>query len=226
MRAEEKIAGIRENDILRNEFIKENERFILSSASKAEGRFIDRSSDEFSTALIAFNEAIDRYSPDKGGFNAFAKVVIKSRIIDEKRKKHIAAVPFSQLQSEDGDGNTIEFEPIGAEDAVSESQLEMALLKEELLKYDISFFDLPRFTPKSKKTKTETYKVIEYISNNEDLRKSLEITGNIQVNAVIGGIGASRKLMERHRKYIITAVIIICGDYPLAAGYIRKPREV
>ena len=226
MRPEEEIAELRENDSLRNRFIQENEGFILSSASKAAGKFIDRSSDEFSTALIAFNEAIERYSPEKGGFNAFAKVVIKSRIIDEKRKIHMNTIPFSQLQSEDEDGNTSEFDPIGAKDAVTEQQLEMALLKEELEAYDISFFELPKFTPKSKKTKRETYKIVKYISENKALKKSLELTGNIPVSAVITGIGASRKLMERHRKYIIAAVVILCGDYPLAAGYIRKLEEV
>ena len=226
MRPEIRIAELRKNVSLRNEFIKEYTGFILSSASKAAGRYISREDDEYSTALIAFNEAIDRYEKDRGSFLSFAAVVIRSRIIDEARKRHMETVPFSELDSEDEDGQVQSFDPVGAPDVVSEAQLELALLKEKLLSYDISFFELPKFTPKSRKTKRETFKVIECISESEELRNSLAETGKIPVGAVIERVGASRKLMERHRKYIIAAVIILSGDYPTAAEYIKNAKGV
>ncbi len=34
-----------------------------------------------------------------------------------------------------------------------------------------------------------------------------------------------RKILERHRKYIIAAAEIMTGDYPCLAGYMRYIRE-
>ena len=35
----------------------------------------------------------------------------------------------------------------------------------------------------------------------------------------------SRKTIERHRKYIIAAVIILTGDYPILAEYMKYMKE-
>lgn len=226
MRPEERFEKIKKNNVLRNKFIKENDSFILSSAAKVSGKYVDRSCEEYSIALIAFNEAIERYSIDRGNFFAFAKVVIKSRLTDEQRRQRMSAVPFSQLQSEDEYGNIGDFEPIGAEDVISDGALEMMVLKEELEQYNISFFDLPKATPKSRKTKRETYRIVDCIIHDEELLLSVKTTGNVPASALVSKLSVSRKLMERHRKYIIAATIILSGEYPLAASYINGMKEV
>lgn len=65
-----------------NQFILENRRFIRSIASKATGRFITESDDEWSVALIAFHEAVRSYDDSKGSFCSFAALVIKRRLVD------------------------------------------------------------------------------------------------------------------------------------------------
>ena len=51
---------------------------------------IEGNDDELSIAMIAFHEAILRYSKSKGAFLPYASVLIKNRLIDytRKEKKH------------------------------------------------------------------------------------------------------------------------------------------
>lgn len=226
MKTDERIVDIQADEKLRSDFIKEYTNFILSSARKAAGKYVDKGDDEFSIAMIAFDEAITRYSPDKGGFLTFAACVIHSRIIDDIRKNKTRAIPFSSLERTDRDGSSISFDAVGDIDVVTDTGLELHALKAELNKFDISFFELPKCSPKTNKTKREVFRVISFIVNNADALKIVKNEGIIPSGMLTRQMGAGKKLLERHRKYIIAAVIILDGDYPASAEYIRKIGEV
>ncbi|HRX09555.1 MAG TPA: sigma factor, partial [Candidatus Limiplasma sp.] len=51
--------------------------FILTTASRALRRYITKSDDAWSVALIAFWEAVDHYREEQGGFEAYARLVIR-----------------------------------------------------------------------------------------------------------------------------------------------------
>lgn len=74
----------------RDQFIQDNIAYIIKTASEVSGRYINTQHDEvYSVALLAFNEAIDRFDESRGTFYSIAKQVIRSRIIDYQRKhKH------------------------------------------------------------------------------------------------------------------------------------------
>lgn len=76
------VVAAKDNETLRNNFISVNNNFILGTACKAAGHFVTESDDEYSVALIAFNEAIDSYDEEKGNFHSFAALVIRRRIYD------------------------------------------------------------------------------------------------------------------------------------------------
>lgn len=81
MNLEERAAVAAKDKKLKNELIGEYRNFILSSASKTLKRAITDSDDEFMTAMIAFNEAIDSYDQSKGKFLSFASIIIRNRLI-------------------------------------------------------------------------------------------------------------------------------------------------
>ena len=83
----------------------------MAAASKTLKRSVTTSDDEYIIAMMAFGDAIDGYNENKGDFLGFAKTVIRNRIIDSIRReaKH-NSVPFSALEKENSDGETIEFE--------------------------------------------------------------------------------------------------------------------
>ncbi|MCD8510679.1 MAG: sigma-70 family RNA polymerase sigma factor [Bacillus sp. (in: Bacteria)] len=89
-----------------NEFIKKYIPFIQNTATKVCKRYIRTTDDdEFSIALIAFNEAIHNFSENKGSsFLSFASLVIRRRIIDyirqEQRKKVSLSIDYTDEDKE------------------------------------------------------------------------------------------------------------------------------
>ena len=69
----------------REAFIQSYENLILKTASRASFRYVTKSDDEWSVALCAFSDAIDRYRPDQGSFLPFSQMLIKRALIDYHR---------------------------------------------------------------------------------------------------------------------------------------------
>lgn len=213
----------------REELIRRQEKNILRIASRAKHRFVTKSDDEWSVALCAFSHAIDTYAPEKGGFLLYAERLIRNSLIDAYRAeaKHapeIAVAPEAFEGYEDG-------APSPALRAVVESSERAAdtTLKEEILAagaalrpFGFGFFDLTGCSPSRKETRLACVSAARAVlERKEDLRRLLR-TGQLPVKRLTQANGASRKLLERYRKYIIASVVILAGDYPILAGYIRN----
>ena len=69
----------------------------------AAGRFVDSHDDACSEAMIAFNDAITAYRPDRGAFHPFAAAAIHNRVTDLLRRESRSAVcvPFSAIPAQD-----------------------------------------------------------------------------------------------------------------------------
>jgi len=91
--------------------------------------------------------------------------------------------------------------------------------------YGFSFFELADFSPKAEKTKKACAKAVAYIVKNPELMREMQATKQLPAKAVVENTGLPRKILERHRKYIIAAAEIISGDYPCLANYMRYIRE-
>ena len=64
----DKIERAKSSADARESLIKEYSNFICSCASQAAGRFVDKSDDIYSEALIAFENALTSYDRSKGNF--------------------------------------------------------------------------------------------------------------------------------------------------------------
>lgn len=191
-------------------------------------------------ALIAFNEAIDRYIPERGNFASFAELVINRRLTDELRKEYrvkgeIATSP--EILS--GEGADPETDTFGSE--VSAALREQALMEhsekahtakdeieevQEILKsYGFSFFDLVDCSPKADKTKKECAKAVAALLEDEELFAGMRSKKTLPAKELIKKSGVKNKILERHRKYIIAAAEILNGEYPLLAEYMSYIRK-
>lgn len=218
MTPEERAVLAASDDAERNELISEYKNFILSQASKTLKRSVTDSDDEFMTAMIAFNEAIDSYKADKGRFLSFASMTIRSRLIDGiRRQSHGNSIPFSSMASENDDGDIVEFEAPASED--KDLKWEIEALTEELGNFDISFMELTKVTPKSKKTKQQCFDAVRYIKTVPMILNMVVKEGVLPVKTISDNTKLNKKTLERHRKYIITAVIVLTQDYPGIAEY-------
>ena len=223
----------------RNKFIADNEKFILTSAYKAVGRFVTKSDDAWSIALIAFNEAIDAYDENKGSFASFSALIIKRRVIDHLRSegRHDKEVAFDMTDmelsdEEDGGSKALETQvrskvsqmseqdPGSASSAITVTD-EIEALKSVLDSFSFSFFDLTECSPKAAKTKKACGEAVRCLLEHKELYSKMITSKMLPIAEIEKNTSLPRKILERHRKYIITAGIILGGDYPLLSEYMR-----
>ena len=83
---EDEVTLLQRNAAARERLIEQNMDFIRRCASRAAGRFVDSHDDVCSEAMIAFNDAITAYRPDRGAFHPFAAAAIHNRVTDLLRR--------------------------------------------------------------------------------------------------------------------------------------------
>ena len=214
----------------RNEFIKENEAYIISCASHFSKHYITKSDDEWSIALIAFSNAIDTYNSSKGTFQSYARLLIEHRLTDYFRSQarysnEINTEPyvFEGSVDEDSDHAAYQVNVAVSASTTDENPIrdEILALTETLSHYDISFMELTTCSPKAEKTKKACQQIVAYIMDNPALISSMKSSQQLPIKIIIENVKVPRKIVERHRKYIITAVEILCGDFPELAEYLK-----
>lgn len=207
--------------------------FILREAGISCRRYLTEEDDEWSIALAAFSQAVTEYTPDKGGFPAFARLVIRRRLIDYYRsqKKFEAEIPASHA--------FLEPEPGADPDALSAAVAErLAELPEEnplpdeireisaiLIGYGFSFMDLADCSPKAEKTRAACARAVRYLLVNPLLITEMRRTRLLPTKILEKNAEVPRKILERHRKYIIAAAEILTGNFPGLAAYLRFVKE-
>lgn len=89
------LAAAKDPDALAR-LIEESRVFLLREAAVACRHAVTEQDDEWSIALSAFSQAVSQYSPDRGNFYSFARLVIRRRLVDYYRsqQKFEAEIPL------------------------------------------------------------------------------------------------------------------------------------
>lgn len=219
---------------LMNELVSKYENFILKCASSVSRNYISKNDDEWSIALAAFLEAIKSYYMDKGSFLNFAELVMRRRIIDYIRSKsryapEISINPniFETDSTEEDDSVSVKIEVAEkiSEPADNSLKLEIELANDVFSSYGFTFYDLTECSPKARKTKKSCAIAAAFILKNPILVTNMQVSKQLPIKIIEENTKIPRKVLERHRKYIIAAVEIISGDYPYLSEYMRFIRE-
>ncbi|HEX7057479.1 MAG TPA: RNA polymerase sigma factor SigI [Bacilli bacterium] len=233
MSLEVKLSRIRQGDVrLRNQVIADYQPYIAKVTSKFCKRYIDPArDDEFSVALDAFNEAINKFSAEAGAsFLSFAETVIRRRLIDyiRKEQRFSRQVPYSAFEVEDDEDsfvNPVEIaqslERYKAEQNVAARRLEIEELSASLAQYGISFQELVRISPKHSDSRRLLVQIGSILSNNDELLSQLRNKKMLPIKELLEKVDISRKTLERHRKYIIAIALIDSGPYPHLQNYLH-----
>ena len=204
--------------------------FILRVASQVGGRYIRPGEDEeVSVGLLAFNEAIDAYVPERGVFLSFAQTVITRRLIDHyRRRRKEPAVPLSELESDEGAEHArptvLDLAATSAWQRREEDEArraEIGELSSALAAFGIRLNDLPKYCPRHRDARERAIKVAEALAGDRDMAQQLLTTGVLPLTALAKATGATRKTLERHRRYIITAALIFVHEWPELKSYLR-----
>ena len=182
--------------------------------------------DELSIALIAFNEAIDKYIKEekKVPFLVFARLLIKYRLIDFFRQENKTRV---NLNLKDGslsiEESRMALEKYSEEMAIRECREEIKQYEALLDKYNLSLMELAGATPKHKSVRRYLIKVANLLANEHNLSKYFIETKRLPLKDLEQISGVSRKKLEKHRKYIVALSLIFC--YPEEYTYLKSYLE-
>ncbi|HOM03045.1 MAG TPA: RNA polymerase sigma-I factor [Acetivibrio sp.] len=212
------------NQQLREEFISEYRPFILKVTSNAVGKYIDtRNSDEFSIAMSAFNEAIDKFDIGKGyNFFLFSEQVIKRRLIDYSRSnRDNKEYPFSFFDDEYfyNDEKLLSSSYIGFEDIEAREDIEE--LKNKLKEFGISFFDLVLNVPKHKDSRQLCIRIAKMLAEDEQMYKALMKNKSIPRNELKKKAKVHGRTIGNNRKYIIALCLIFKSNLNLSKRYLE-----
>lgn len=214
------------------EFLKAQEFFIKKTAGDVLGRPIGSSDDEWSVALQAFHEAVGAYREDKGAFISHARLVIRRRLIDHLRKEKRFDVEWAvdplhfdgYLDDEDsGIGAAVLDKVTRREEHALTDEIEG--ITTEMAPFGITFMDLTTCSPRSSKTRQQAVIVLNFLLSRTDCREVIRFHGTLPITVILEETGVERKFLDKYRKYLITAMLILEGDYPGLQGYLHFIKE-
>lgn len=209
--------------------------FILRVTTRAVGHYVRMGEDdEVSMALLAFNEAIDRFDAGRGGsFLALAETVIRRRLVDHyRREQHHSEIPLSAFGSDGPERETpfpgeerVALETHFAEVTDAERREEIERYRQELIVVGIDFQQLLRHAPRHRDTRAAAVGVARLVASTPEFSSFLRDRGTLPLARIDGEVALSRKTLERHRKYIVAVALALMGDYPYLQTYLRSGGE-
>lgn len=215
-----------DND-MREEFIAEFKGFIIKVASKICKKYIDPSNcDEYSIALIAFNEAIDTYKAGQGwNFLDFASLVIKRKLANYYKKEQIAlkTVPLiEEMSDEDTDSDVINYTlyPCNFYDK-QEMRLEISDFTKKLKLFEVQFTDLVFNGPVHNDSLKLCIKIAKEVASDPVLYEKLLRKRVLPSGEVAQRMNISRRTVERNRKFIVAVVTVLTNDWPMIRSFIE-----
>jgi len=219
--------------LLRNKFIDDFKPFILKCVSQFVGKKSNLTqSDEYSIALIAFNEAIESYNLEKKTlFVSFSKQIIKRRLIDYLRstKKNNITVPFSYFNDfntgfNDYSNNNFEekylYDKNSDYSTEFETKEEINNLELKICEYKMTIEDLIECSPKHRDTINLCLNVANIIIENESLYKAFMEKKILPYKELTKHVNLCRRTLEKNRKFIIAMVFILKSDLEILKKYI------
>ncbi len=226
----EKALKAGENTENLDRFIRDEQQHILKLTGRVLKKHITESDDEYSIALMAVSEAVKTYDRTRGDFWSYAAFVIKSRETDYYRKNIRAGENEITVSPEAFGGDVEEDDPAKAlqndinqktaTETDTELKYEIEALGDKLEAYGISFFDLAECSPKAERSRKACALVLKALFTPPPLIDELIKSKTLPIKKILEREKVSRKLIDRHRKYLVTAALILKGDYPGIAEYI------
>ena len=163
---------------------------------------------------------------------AFAAACIRNRLIDESRKQTRYTKKIVPLYPGEDDQTKTSAEDRASIDAYSRIQEQESLSDEidafsdRLTDYGISFKELPRICPKQSGARNQCIELGRFVAGNEEMRENLFRRRRLPQTELAKEFGLSEKTIEKHRRYIVTIVLLLTGDYPLIRAFLPQYKEV
>lgn len=184
--------------------------------------------DELSIAMIAFHEAVRGYSRSRGAFLKYAAMIMKSRLIDYRRKeqRHENVISLDAPAGEDDAplSDTIADETDHNEAYVvrEATRAEIEELTRQMREFGVSLSDVADNCPKQQRTLEACRKALWHAKEHPELLDELLKTRRLPIARLSEGSGTERKTLERHRKYMVALLLIYTNGYEIIRGHLTQ----
>lgn len=217
----------------RHHLIENYQPFIATCVSKVCKRYIDpKRDDEYSIGLLAFNEAIESYSAEKGSsFLSFARLVISRKVIDYIRtqSKGPTTVSLDQSEGDSDDSNEDSYwmvsdaakEAYQEEEAAQYRKMEIEEYNKKLKEYKLTFSELARISPKHHDARESAKQIAHLIYKNREIKEYVLEKKRLPIKKILPFVNVSKKTLERNRKYILAIFILLDSDYTFLKDYVK-----
>ncbi|MDR2956627.1 MAG: hypothetical protein LBU61_00395 [Coriobacteriales bacterium] len=219
------------SEVAAEQLIRDFKPYLLGLAARYSPHYDEYQREEFySTAMIAFYEAIQNYDASKGHFFPFAERVTRSRIIDSIRKIYRSegkTVPLDNDDDEQTSAQSSAVEEISISQFLMASRQQLLLdeieqFKAELSAWKITMDSLARQSPKRDKQREVYKKAIALIAKDPDIVQTIQLKRYFPIQAISEITGLPPKKLERARIFILSSLIIILGDYEVLSEYVGE----
>lgn len=197
--------------------------FIIRTISSLTGRYVAVENDEeFSIALSAFAEAVEKYDEERGSFLGFAKLVIESRLKSYFAREN-ARPREASLEELYEQGRDFPDEGDGGESG-DNLRDEVLLYREELSLFGLTLETLADEAPKHRDTRENAIGIAKKAGNDPP---TVEITyqkRRLPVRAVARVAQVTEKVVKRSKSFILAAMIIFVKEYPGLNSFVTGAR--
>ncbi|MGB2991941.1 MAG: RNA polymerase sigma-I factor [Paenisporosarcina sp.] len=219
------------NKEVHHELLSSYTPFMKKTASFVCKRYISEQDDEYSIAMLAFNEAIEHYELGKNAsFLTFAHLLIRRKLIDfirkESRRKeiHIGQIPFENKDLQDSFDileSSHSFEQFTAKQQAEERRHQIAVFESLLKPYGLSFQELVKVSPSHEDSRQTAIQIAQIIVETDEFYEMLLTKKRLPMKELEELVNVSRKTIERHRKYIVAIVILLKSDLHYIKDYLK-----
>ena len=195
---------------------------IIKTVSSITGRYVSvKNDDEFSIALMAFKEAVDKYDENIGIFSSFAKLVISSRVKNHlvRENKHNKVESIEELSESGINIEDIYHTEIEGSDEIS---IEISKLKDEINKFGFSFEDLVEEAPKHDDTRKRAISISEKVNDEVILKNFMYEKRRLPIKQISLKFSVTEKILKRSKRFIISVVIILDKNFRNLKLWVRR----
>ncbi|MRH41086.1 hypothetical protein GH741_00170 [Aquibacillus halophilus] len=203
------------DELARERLINHYKPYIINTVGHVCRRYITWSDEESSIGLLAFNRAIETYDINaQKSFLNYVYLLVKRDLIDHfRRERKVMHLPL-EINHDDESPSINLYEVEKSMDSYQQTVQKNDLIEEilelslVLSEYGVEFDELENFSPKHRKTKEKLVAVADDFLNYPDLVESFLKKKRLPVSTYVKKSGHRVKTFERHRKYIVTLVIV------------------
>ncbi len=201
--------------------VKRHMPFIIRTTSNLTGQYVSVENDgEFSIALSAFVESVEKYNPERGNFLSFAKLVIESRLKTylRKEKERPEAESLDALYES---GQDFSEDTFGERNSLNEEILQY---KTELFKFGLTLETLADEAPKHKDTKENAIEIARKAADDEETVIQTYHKKKLPVRAVARVAGVTEKIVKGSKHFILASMLIFVKKFPGLMEFVSGTR--